>query len=162
MTQKRVPETQKWCQSHQHFTRIFLAHRSRKHKKTLIKWLSFCAFGIRALHSKLLTKLSRRFLSLDEFLRVKTGRVERHYFRNFLPKLAITNNTKNAIFRDFWWFFRNFLRFLESEWVRTSSEGSDITKIFLKFEKSQFPKLAKMKILEKNRLSRGLIWDLCV
>jgi len=34
--------------------------------------------------------------------------------------------------------------------VGTSSEGSDITEIFPKFEKSQFPKLAKTKISEKN------------
>jgi len=30
------------------------------------------------------------------------------------------------------------------------STGSEITKIFPKFEKRQFPKLAKTKILEKN------------
>jgi len=34
--------------------------------------------------------------------------------------------------------------------VETSSEGSDITEIFPKFEKSQFPKLAKTKISEKT------------
>jgi len=40
--------------------------------------------------------------------------------------------------------------------VGTSSEGSDITEIFPKLKKSQFPKLAKTKFLEKNRLSQGL------
>ncbi len=58
---------------------------------------------IRVLHSELLTELSSRFSSLDEFSRVEM-----------------------------------------------SSEGSDITEIFPKFEKSLFPKLAKTKILEKN------------
>jgi hypothetical protein len=35
---------------------------------------------IKALHSELLTKLSSRFSSRDEFSRVETGRTERHFF----------------------------------------------------------------------------------
>jgi len=33
-------------QYHQHFMNSFYAHRYQKRKKTLMTWLSFCAFGI--------------------------------------------------------------------------------------------------------------------
>jgi hypothetical protein len=42
--------------------------------------------------------------------------------------------------------------------IFASSEGSDITEIFPKFEKSQFPKLAKTKISEKT-VTQGLTGD---
>jgi len=72
------------------------------------------------------------------------GRVEHHFF---------------VTFGNFG-FFAIFSRFFASFRVGTRSEGSDITEIFPKFKKSQFPKLAKTKISEKNRLSQGL--SVCV
>ncbi len=116
----------------------WLFYRLRKCAK------SYESVPSRAQHSELLTELSSRFSSRDEFSRVETGRVEHHFFRNFLPKLAKTKNTKKHNFS--WFFLRIFAIFR----VGTSSEGSDITEIFPKFKKSQFPKLAKTKISEKT------------
>ncbi len=57
----------------------------------------------KALHSELLTEVSSRFLSWNEFLRVETGRVERHFFvifgnfgKRLLPKLAKTKSLEKA------------------------------------------------------------------
>jgi len=37
-----------WCQFHQHCTFSFYMLKSQKRKKSLMSWLSFCSFGIRA------------------------------------------------------------------------------------------------------------------
>ena len=86
-----------------------------------------------ALHTELELEYSSQDSSRNEFSRVETRRVERHFF---VPTLISGK--------------RLVLQKLGFSRVGTSSEGSDITKIFPKFEKSQFPKLAKTKISEKN------------
>ncbi len=66
----------------------------------------------RALHSEILSKISSRVSSRNEFSRVETRWVERHFFDVFgkfgkkqLPKLAKMKIAKKRIFS---WFFRNF------------------------------------------------------
>ncbi len=58
---------------------------------------------IKALHSELLTEVSSRFLSRNEFSQVETGQVERHFFvifgnfgKRLLPKLAKTKSSEKA------------------------------------------------------------------
>ncbi len=80
----------------------------------------------KALHSELLTKVLSRFSSRNEFSRVGTGQVERHFFvifSNFgkrqLLKLAKTNSLVTSVFGfrvgtsfyNFSWFFAIFLWF---------------------------------------------------
>jgi hypothetical protein len=65
-----------------------------------------------ALHSELLSKISSRVSSRNEFPRVETRQVERHFFiifgnfgKTLLPKLAKMN------FREFLQFLRDFCEF---------------------------------------------------
>jgi hypothetical protein len=63
-----------------------------------------------------------------------------NFFPNFFAKIS-------RVFRENFASFSRFPKVLES---------SEITEIFPKFEKSQFPKLAKTKISEKNVFRRAL------
>jgi hypothetical protein len=89
---------------------------------------------------------NRTFKSVFESGRVFASRDEFGRLRHYPNISKIRVPTRSDSFQP----YANFLQKLGSERVGTSSEGSDITEIFPKFEKSQFPKLAKMKILEKN------------
>jgi hypothetical protein len=73
------------------------------------------ALPSRALHSELVTELSSRFSSRDEFSRVETRRVERHFFVIFVHYFFVFSDSSNPNFRD-------FSRKLGSERVRTSRD----------------------------------------
>jgi len=131
----------------------------------------------RALHSELLTELSSR----NEFSRVETGLVERHFFVIFgnfgkrqLPKLAKTKSSEkrnfSQFFHDFLQFFMIFSQFFvtfrdfpvgflsRNEFSRagTSSVKARKTRPDSKFRKTAISETREMKILEKKRLSQGL------
>jgi len=76
----------------------------------------------------------RHFLVFSETCENK-NREKKAIFANYLQ--IIRENSENS-------------RFSRFSRVRKCSKSSEITEIFPKFEKRQFPKLAKTKILEKN------------
>ncbi len=85
----------------------------------------------RALHSELFSELSSRVSSRNEFLRVETRRVVRHFFVTFenfgkrlLLKLAKTKITKKRV----------FLRFFVK--IRVGTSGNEFSPSWDKFGKS--------------------------
>jgi len=98
----------------------------------------------RALHSELLSEVSSRVSSRNEYSRVGTSsekakktRSDPNFWKTTISETRENKNRKN----------REKLPFLR---VRKCSESTEITEIFLKFKKRQFLKLAKTKILEKT------------
>ncbi len=118
-------------------------------------------FGVkpnnRVLHSELELEILSRFSSQDEFLRVETRRVERHFFvtfKNFVKSLVPTHFLCFfAIFLQFFVKIRVGTSFCESGRVRKKLEQLIPTLIF---EKRTFPKLAKTKISAKAVFRRAL------
>ncbi len=115
---------------------------------------------VRALHSELLTELSSRFLSRDEFSRVETRQVERNFFDIFVSYFFVFSDSSNPNFRKETRFFEIFSRFFakirvgmsRNEFSRVGTSLEKLEKLVptLIFETRQFPKLAKTKILAKT------------
>jgi len=102
------------------------------------------------------SKLELKILSRNKFLQFFA--IYLWFFCNFFTIFC----NFFAIFCNFWcqkWLNWVQISELFSELfckIFASSESTDITKIFPKFEKRQFPKLAKTKNSEKNVLLRAL------
>jgi len=107
----------------------------------IYQWASDIYFRLGPCISNFDPQVSSRVSSRNEFSQVGTSSEKARKTRsdpNFW-KMAISETRENKN--------RKKLRFSR---VRKCSESTEITKIFPKFEKRQFPKLTKTKISEKN------------